>query len=146
MPKTKVFLDSSVIITALLSARGGSFYILNRLHDDFIFQVNEYALAEIQEVIRRKFDADAQMRTQLFLLLGAAQIQILANPGARLVNLAARHISQNDAPILATALQHSDYLLTLDNEFLQLGVVGMARKKSLIILKPKDFIEMFRSL
>ena len=146
MPKTKVFLDSSVIITALLSTSGGSFYILNRLHDDFIFQINEYALAEIHEVIRKKFDGDAQMQTQLFLLLGTAQVQILANPGARLVNMAARRISQNDAPILAAALQHSDYLLTLDNEFLQPSVVEMARKKSLIILKTKDFIEMLRPL
>jgi predicted nucleic acid-binding protein len=50
MPKNRVFLDSSILITALLSSRGGSFYILTQLKDKLHFQINNYVLEEIFEV------------------------------------------------------------------------------------------------
>lgn len=144
MPRARVFLDSSIIITALLSSQGGSFYILNQLKDSFIFQINEYVWAEVLEIIQNKFNSPALMRTQLFLLLGTTQAQVLSNPSQRLVNLAAKYISLNDAPILAAALEHSDYLLTLDNEFFKNEIAVMTKIKSLTILKPRDFIEKYR--
>ena len=55
MHKPIVFLDSSVIIAALLSGQGGSSYVLNQLRWDFHFQINEYVLAEVQEIIKTKF-------------------------------------------------------------------------------------------
>lgn len=145
MAKPKVFLDSSVIITALLSAQGGSFYILNQLQDFFAFQTNEYALAEIQTILQTKFAGKADLTTQLFLLLGIAGVKVLANPSKQEVIKAEKYISQNDAPILAGALANSNYLLTLDNEFLKTDILAVAKKKSLTILKPKDFIETFKT-
>lgn len=47
MLKNRVFVDSSILITALLSSRGGSFYILTQLKNKFHFQINNYVLDEI---------------------------------------------------------------------------------------------------
>ena len=144
MGKIPVFLDSSVIIASLLSATGGSFYIINSLKDEFKFQINEYALSEIQKVLKAKFVTQPSLQSRLFLILGTAKISILPNPPRRNEKQAAQYISKIDATILASALTHSDYLITLDNEFLKPEITIMSNKKSLIILKPKDFIEKFR--
>jgi len=146
MPKANIFLDSSVIITALLSATGGSFYIIEHHKNDFAFQINKYSLDEIQDILGTKFAKQPELKTKLFLLLGIAQIKILENPSKKQVLEMAKYISENDAPILASALKHSDYLLTLDNEFLKPDTVEMAKKKSLTILKPKEFIETHREI
>lgn len=144
MAKAKVFLDSSVIITALLSTRGGSFYILDNLKDNFDFQTNDYGLREIQEILKSKFANEPALLGRMFLLLGTAGATILPSPGKKERNSFAKYISVNDAPILASAAKHSDYLLTLDNEFFKPKILEMAEKKSLRILKPKAFIENFR--
>ena len=146
MHKPKVFLDSSVIITALLSSKGGSFYILNQLKDFFIFQTNEYALAEIQEIFRTKFIKYPNLRNYLFLLLGTVHVVILPNPSKIEITRVQKYISANDSPILAGATISSDYLLTLDNEFFNKHVMDFATQKNLIILKPKEFIQTMRGL
>ena len=48
MAKPKVFLDSSVIITALLSTQGGSFYIIEYYKINFTFQINKYSLGRLK--------------------------------------------------------------------------------------------------
>jgi len=144
MPKANVFLDSSVIIAALLSATGGSFYIIEHCKNDFAFQINQYSLDEIQDILGSKFAGQPELKTQLFLLLGIARVKILPNPSKKQVLEMTKYISENDTPILASALKHSDYLITLDNEFLKPDIVEMAKKKSLTILKPKEFVETHR--
>lgn len=144
MHKLPVFLDSSVIITALLSSRGGSYYVLTQLHERFAFQINEYVLAEVQEIIQQKFQDRPQLLSNLFLLLGLAGVLVSTDPSKREVLAAARLISKKDAPILASAMTDSDYLLTLDNEFLKPHIVKKAKEKGLSILKPGDFILLYK--
>lgn len=139
-------MDSSVIITAILSSKGGSFYILNQLKDFFTFQTNEYALAEIQEVLRTKFIRYPDLRNYLFLLLGTAHVVILPNPSKMEIARARKYISLNDSPILASAIISSDYLLTLDNEFFNKHLVDFTTQRNLIILKPKEFIQAMKNL
>jgi predicted nucleic acid-binding protein len=145
MAKPTAFVDSSVIIAALLSSEGGSFHILTQYRGFFAFQINEYVLAEIQQILRSKFRNRPSLITELFLLLGVADISVLANPGKRDVMRAAEAISQNDAPILASALRSSDYLITLDNDFFTKLVLARARDKSLVIAKPGDLLYKFRT-
>lgn len=144
MHKPRFFLDSSVIITALLSSRGGSYYVLTQLHEHFTFQINEYVLAEVQQILQNKFQNQPRLLSNLFLLLGLAGVSVIANEGKREVWAAARFISQKDAPILASAMAHCDYLLTLDNEFLKLHIAAKAKENGLSILKPGDFITLHR--
>ena len=144
MHKPPVFLDSSVIIAALLSSRGGSYYALTQLHERFAFHINEYVLAEVQQIIQTKFQDQPQLASNLFLLLGLAGVLVSTDPSKREVLSAARLISKNDAPILASAIVNSDYLLTLDNEFLKPHITKEAKEKGLSILKPGDFILLHR--
>ena len=144
MAKLRVFLDSSVIIAALLSSRGGSFYIISELREDFEFQTNEYGLREIQRTLANKFAHQLALSSQLFLLLGMARIQTLPAPSKRERGQSARYISVNDAPILASALKHSDALVTLDKEFFNSSVAIVAERNNLKIVTPKEFIETFR--
>lgn len=65
---------------------------------------------------------------------------MVSNPATREVRATEDIISKKDAPILASALAHSDYLLTLDNEFFKDAIVDVAEKKKLIIVKPGDLI------
>ena len=143
MARPKVFVDSSVIIASLLSAMGGSSYILNNYHEDCEFQTNEYGLTEIQRVLNDKFADQPTLQSQFFLLLGTARIIVLPNPTKQERNKWAKYISEIDAPILASAIKQSNYLITLDNEFLKDIVMDTAHTHGLIILKPKDFIERF---
>ncbi|MBI2635430.1 MAG: PIN domain-containing protein [Parcubacteria group bacterium] len=143
MAKPKVFLDSSVLITAALSARGGSFYILTRFRDKCEFQINEYILEETIRVLDRKFKEREDLKSKLFLLLGWAKIKILPNPGVRKLKAAEKLVNKEDAPVLASALETSSYLLTLDNDFLKEEIIIFVKAKRLAILKPKEFIQKF---
>jgi len=145
MHRSVVFLDSSVIIAALLSGQGGSAYVLTQMREYLDFQINEYVLAEVQEIIKTKFSHLPNMSTQLFLWMGINPIVILENPAKKEVVKLSKLISKNDAPILASALSGSDYLLTLDNEFFGEKILELAKKKSLTILKPKELIEILKN-
>jgi len=141
MHKPKVFLDSSVIIAALLSSRGGSFYILTQMRNGFSFQINEYVFAEVGEVLKTKFAIQPDLQKNLFLLLGLANVSTIPNPSKPEVRRAAKIISKNDAPILASALKYCDYLITLDKEFFEESILADANKKGLLILTPGSFIQ-----
>ena len=143
MAKPAVLLDTSIFITALLSTKGGSFYILNTFRDRVDFQTSEYVFAEIDEVLKHKFFGRIDMRTKLFLILGTTNVAVLPNRPKREVMQLKKYISEKDAPILASALKESYYLLTLDNEFFNDKIMRLASNKRLSILKPKDFIEIF---
>ena len=146
MDRSHVFLDSSVIVAALLSPRGGSYYVLTQLNDRLTFHVNEYVLAEMQDLISVKFKNQPQLLAQFFLLLGLAGVETLGNPSQKTLRSVSSLISKKDAPILAGAMAACDYLVTLGNEFLSLDVMTPAREKGLTILRPGDLIALFRSV
>ncbi|MCX6716265.1 MAG: hypothetical protein NT077_04640 [Candidatus Taylorbacteria bacterium] len=101
-------------------------------------------LSEIKEICSTKFKKNKGLISQLFLLIGLAQIEILPNPPRLSVQKLFGSISRNDAPILVSALENCDYLLTLDKEFLNDKVTMVARKKRLIILTPKEFLDIIK--
>lgn len=144
MPRNKVFLDSSVLITALLSSRGGSFYVLTQLKDGYRFQINNFVLEEIFTVLDRKFPNQRNLKNSLFLLIGLAKIEILPNPPNSLINKSIKIINKEDAVILASAILNSHYFLTLDKDFLNEKVKNFARENKLSILTPKELINLWR--
>lgn len=144
MAKNKVFLDSSIIISALLSSRGGSFFILYYFKDIFEFQINEYVFDEVIDILGKKFSNKPHLKNKFFILIGLTPIKIFPDPSKNETKILEKFINKEDAPILASALKHSSYLLTLDNDFLINGVLKFATSKNLFILKPKEFIQKFR--
>ena len=140
MVKPKVFLDSSVLIAAVLSSSGGSFFILSQLRNKFEFQINKFVFEEVVEVLARKFSNYKELHNKFLLLLGLAGVTILDNPSKQKIKNVLPLISKEDSSILASAFEHSSYLVTLDNDFLTKKVLAVAKAKQLHILKPKDFI------
>ena len=143
MPRPRVFLDSSVIIAVLLSSSGGSSRILTDAEGRFAFKINSYIFDEVRGILETKFARQPELATNLLILLGLSNVEIVSDASRREVRSTAQFISRNDAPVLAGALTASDYLLTLDNEFFTEKVVEMATKHKLTILKPGDFIARF---
>ncbi|MEK7078084.1 MAG: putative toxin-antitoxin system toxin component, PIN family [Patescibacteria group bacterium] len=137
--KTKVFLDSSVIIAALLSSTGGSFRICKESHEGrLMLQANKYVLKELREVLNRKYPERLE---QLSLLLQFAKIKIRSNPKVQLVEQSVKIIQAEDAPILAGAIQaRANFLITLDRkDFMtkKLAESGLP----LIIVTPETFFK-----
>ena len=131
-------------MTAVLSSRGGSFYILNKFREDFEFQTNAYTFEEAVSVLERKSPGRNDLRNNLFLLFGLTPIRMLPDPPGEMVLSLAPLINPEDAPILASALAHSSYLLTLDKDFFSEPATTFSQRKGLQILKPKEFIEKHR--
>lgn len=144
MARDKVFLDSSILVTALLSSRGGSFYILNQWRGAFEFLINEYVFEETMGALNEKFTAREDLKAKLFLVMGLTPIKILKNPREDELKFLTNIINKKDAPILSSALKYSSYFLTLDNDFFAESVIEFSKKKGLCILKPKEFIQKFR--
>ena len=140
MAGNRVFLDSSILITAILSSQGGSFYILTQLKDKFYFQINNYVLEEVFEVLDKKFYSQKELKNYLFLLLGLAKVEILPNSSQSSLKRLFKVINREDAPILASVFLNSNYLLTLDKDFLNEKVRDLARKNNVLIFTPKEFI------
>ncbi|MDO8728848.1 MAG: hypothetical protein Q7K26_03030 [bacterium] len=78
-------------------------------------------------------------------MLSVARVEVEFNPSKSALKKLAKIISKKDTPILASALGQCSYLITLDNEFLKEKVARMEENKKLEILKPKDFIQLFRN-
>lgn len=142
--RKRVFFDSSVIIAALLSHDGASYHILTRFADTFVFEINEYVFEEVRRSIESKFKNQPALLSNLFSLIGLSGMTTLHNPNKQEVREAERIISKKDAQILASACIKSDYLLTLDNEFFKPEIMQAAKERHLEILKPGDFIRLFK--
>lgn len=139
-----MLVDSSVLIAAVLSSRGGSFYILQNFKDKCGFRINEYIFEEVLAVLAEKFPGREDLRQKLFLLLGSVPIRILPDLSREEWRVLGKIINVKDAPILASALAESDYFLTLDTDFLASAIIAYAQKHGLSIVKPKAFIEILR--
>lgn len=140
MGKPKVFVDSSVLIAALLSSAGGSARVLTTFGNHFDFVINDYVLAESLAAINSKFENATQMKLDLLFLLSAAEAKILKDQPRKYVKVVEKMINSEDAPILASALASCSFLLTLDNDFLLQPVINYADERQLQILKPRDLI------
>lgn len=144
MARLKVFLDSSVLIAALLSSRGGSFYILTALREKFDFFISEYVFEEVVMVLEEKFSGREDMKNNFFFLLDVTPIKILKDPSKENLKPLRKFLEEKDVPILASALESSSYLLSLDNEFFGEALLNFSMRRGLAIIKPKEFIERFK--
>lgn len=145
MAKTKVFLDTSVLITALLSERGASFYLLVHFSEQCQFFINDYVLDEVIDVMQRKFSDQPDMAAALFMLLGVASVEIVSSPSEAELTSSRGIIAVEDAPILISAAEHCKYLLTLDQDFLQEEVTKFSKGRKLKIMKPGNFLHLLTS-
>lgn len=139
-----VFLDSSVIVSALISSKGASAELIRLAERGKIQGVtSSYATEEIHHVLTRKAPQLIPSFNNLFDL---DIIHIVSSPSLKDVHRAKRMITDpNDAPILASAMQHHvNYLVTLDrNDFIL--DPSVTEKSRLSIVTPGQLLKIVKS-
>lgn len=140
--KIKIFIDSSVIIAALLSSDGGSAKIF-KLCEGGIAEswISNTVMGEVARNIKRKFP---ELKPCFYQLLKTTGIKISKNPSKNMMKEAESWIKdKNDAPILAAAkLAKVDVVLTLDiRHFIK--DTDVARKSGMQIMTPGEFLRGF---
>ena len=130
----KVFLDTSVLVSALNSTSGASFHILSS--PKYIFFISEFVLAEARNVIARKF-SNKISENMLFSFIGATPITILPLPKKSELKKFMKLVEEKDTPILASSLKYCDILLTLDKGILEAN----GKIKNLEIATPGELIK-----
>jgi len=135
----KVFLDSSVIIAAVLSFSGGSFRLIREsVFKGYTLLISNYVLEECLRVLKLKYPEKIFI---LAMLLENFRFQIVKDPSQKEVEKLIKIIEPEDAPILAGAIKYkAKYLVTLDKkDFLNLKVLEFVKKHKISILTPKEF-------
>jgi predicted nucleic acid-binding protein len=140
-----LILDSSVVIAALLSPTGGSFFVMTNLSATFRLLITEYILLEIYEVIFRKFKKSQDMQKELLAMMTVGNVQVIPTAPISDVRALYEVINREDAPILASALNYSRYLLSFDKHFFDRKVVHYAAERNVTICTPRDFIKNQRN-
>lgn len=135
MKPIKVFLDSSVIIAGLASARGGSRELLSLAEMKLLIPViSEQVVREVTRNIEKKLPNRLPHYFQLFRLLPF----IMVEPSPENLEKTRKLINPQDAGILASALTAGvDWLISLDKHFLTLNNDKLPVK----IGSPQDFLE-----
>lgn len=128
----RVFLDTNVVVSAL-ATRGLCADLYERLLAEHEVIIGEPVIAEVLEILRRKFHANRTLLTSV-----EAELRLLNVIPAQ---TAAPHlpISDTDDPwIIACAMQaDAEYFVTGDAELLTLGKAG-----SLPIISPRTCWEL----
>ena len=131
-----LFLDSSVLFTAVNSPVGGSAKLFT-LQNIKLF-VSKIVLHEVEKNVRSKL---MNYHLDRFFMLTARLNIIAQTPSEILIGRAEKVIAKKDAVILAEAKNSDcDYLITLDKkDFLQPKVFKYIKPKKILI--PKMFFE-----
>jgi len=138
-PILNLFLDSSVLFTAVNSPVGGSSKLFT-LSGVKLF-VSKIVLHEVEKNVRNKL---ADYHLDRFFILASKLSVISSEPSEILISKAKNVIAEKDSVILAEAKKSKcDYVITLDKkDFLQEKVFKFIKPKK--ILTPKMFFEMLK--
>ena len=132
----RVFLDSSVLFSALYSSRGFSRdLLLAAARGEMILVMSQ----DVADETRRNLVEHAPDATHLLWDYFFSTIAMeYVNPTQRQVRAAARHVAAKDAPIVAAARKAKvDMLVTLDKKHL-LGKPGLAKYVRADIITPGE--------
>lgn len=141
MKRFSIFVDSSVLVAAMLSSSGGSFRLCREANEGLLRIVsNQYVEEEVREVLRRKYPLKALQADEF---LSWTKIYIHNKPPVYLVKKLTGCIATKDAPVLAGAVQaKSKFLVTLDQKDFFTNKVKTAGLR-FIIVTPKMFFQEY---
>ncbi len=137
--KVKVFLDSNVILSGLLSDKSYPRIILDLccLNFEFIqFFTGEYNLIEIERNLKKKLPQALKVYKKYLPFLN---LQIIPLPDKKLVRKLSRDIAPKDAPVLASAIiAEVDFLVTGDKK--DFDPLKGGKHYPFTILSPSEFV------
>jgi predicted nucleic acid-binding protein len=143
--EVKVFLDSNVIISGLISDKAAPRVILDLLCHDLPFiqaATGQYNIDEIERTIVRKLP---QMRNVFHDFLSRLRIKIIPMPGRQNLSKYRGLIADEDLPVLVSALHYgADYLVTGDKKHFK----GLRERKDipLKVCSPSEFVEIIATV
>lgn len=142
--QSKVLLDASCLMAAVLSPTGGSFALINEGNKGkFQLCFSEYILKETALALKEKYP---QNLVVFNALIEEINYKILPEANPKEVEKAMQYIDFKDAPILITAIKEKvDFLVTLDRK----DFLGNPKLKKLKlpfkILTPGSFLANLRN-
>jgi len=137
MEKMKVFLDSSVIISYFRDERDTAKLFSKRVLEKVQFMINPIVYQEIILVMNRidhKIDLEKLRDFVKVVQIDKTKKDAYLEKMRELRNLM---VHTNDILVLQSAMSESNYLLTLDNQLLEIGEID-----SLRILSPSAFWDL----
>lgn len=138
--KHKVFLDSNVILSGLLSDKGAPRIILDILSLNLPVlsgATGQYNIMEIERNLKKKMPGIIPLYKKY---LPVINLEIIPLPSQDRVNKLSKHIASKDAPVLASAiLSKTDYLVTGDKK--DFNKPRLEGKYDFQILGPSEFVE-----
>ncbi len=134
----KIFLDSSVLFTAVNSSFGGSAKLFTL--ESITLHVSTVVLHEVEKNVRKKL---GEMYVERFLRLSKKLVIISELPNPKELTKARSVIAEKDSAILCQFIKSAcTHLITLDKrDFLQSEVIEFAKPKE--IWTPKIFFENY---
>jgi len=136
----RIFLDSNVIVSGLLSDKGapGVIFDILSLNLPLLTAVTgRYNIMEVERTIKKKLPALLPIYKNYF---SKAAISIVALPSAEEIKLFEGIIHEKDAPVLASATKgKADFLLTGDKKHFQKLKTSIPCRFA--IVSPSEFLE-----
>ena len=136
----KVFLDSNVILSGLLSDKGPPRVILDILSLDLPVlsgATGQYNIIEIERNLGKKMPGIIPVYRKY---LPTMNLEIVPLPSPDIVKKLSKHIAAKDAPVLASAVScKADHLITGDKK--DFSNPGLKGKFGFRIVSPSEFVE-----
>ncbi|MCA9408175.1 MAG: putative toxin-antitoxin system toxin component, PIN family [Candidatus Omnitrophica bacterium] len=137
----KVFIDTNVIISGLMSHTGASAVILDLGEaEEILIIINQHILVEADRIFLTKFP---HLVDQFRYFIKNLSPLLLDDPKPKAVHAAQKIIEIGDAPILATLKSEKiDYFVTLDTKHFKTPQVTSYIETP--ILTPGEFLKKFQ--
>jgi putative PIN family toxin of toxin-antitoxin system len=136
----KVFLDSNVILSGLLSDKGPPRIILDILSLNLPMlsgATGQYNIIEIERNLKKKMPDILPVYKKY---LPVIDLEIVPLPSSDEVKHLSKYISGKDAPVLASAIScKADYLVTGDKK--DFNKSGLKGRYDFQILSPTEFVQ-----
>jgi predicted nucleic acid-binding protein len=141
----RIFLDSNVILSGLISDRGAPRLILDLLSMElpgFVAVTGRYNIVEIERNIRKKAPKALPVYGEYFPKL---RMEIVAMPALAEVAKHSGLVADKDTPVLVSALKgKADFLVTGDKK--HFGKVKVSGAVPFRIVNPTEFLEILAAL
>ena len=141
VPQYRIFFDTSVYITALLSAKGAARELVRLVESSTVrMVVSEEVIVEVDRVLSRKFPMRVQQSRELWKHLSP---EIVPHPTADQVRLFSHKLAKGDASILCSAhlAKVSAFVTWNTRDFMRPGVTTLV---DFPIVVPADGLKLFR--
>lgn len=137
----KIFLDSSIIVAAVLSSRGGSFHLFQEAKLKKIeIYISDFVFTEVVRVLQKKYPANLSL---FYKLISDVPINFIKDPSQKSVAALFKFINPDDAPILASALKsRANFLITLDRKHFLTKTIEQEHLP-IIMLIPQEFLQKY---